>query len=450
MKKKAYDAIIVGTGVAGLFAALQLPEQVSILLVTKDEIENCDSYLAQGGICVQLDDGDFAPYFEDTMRAGRYENRRESVQIMIESSRGIIKKLIDYGVDFDKNPDGTLSFTREGAHSAYRILHHQDVTGKAIMTALIAQVKKRKNIRIETFTTMTDLLIDAEGCHGIAARKQTGEMCLYYSKAVVLATGGLGGLFLNSTNFPHITGDGFAIAKKHGIRLENISYIQMHPTVLYSKKKGRRFLISESVRGEGALLLNEKGERFVDELLPRDVVTLAIREEMEKSGTDYVYIDMTRIPKEEILNHFPNIYERCMEEGYDVTKEKVPVVPAQHYLMGGIHTGTSGETSVPHLYAVGETACNGVHGANRLASNSLLESLVFAARADERITEVDLADEISFIPVDEAFYTLLEKDEKMEQLEREYRILALSEIRAQSPEFYDKWCRNRVVEELDY
>lgn len=449
MKKKAYDAIIVGTGVAGLYAALQLPENVQILMITKDEIENCDSYLAQGGICVQLSDEDFAPYFEDTMRAGRYENREESVRIMIESSRDIIRQLMDYGVDFDRNPDGTLSYTREGAHSAYRILHHQDVTGKAIMTTLIDQVKKKKNIRIETYTTMVDLLLDEEGCRGIAARKQDGEICLYYSKAVVLATGGLGGLFLDSTNFPHITGDSFAIARKHGISLEHISYIQIHPTVLYSKEKGRRFLISESVRGEGACLLNEKGERFVDELLPRDVVTDAIREEMERTGTDHVYIDMTKIPKEEILHHFPNIYERCMEEGYDVTKERVPVVPAQHYLMGGIHTGTSGETSVPHLYAVGETACNGVHGANRLASNSLLESLVFASRADERIQKNDLSGEVSWIPVDEAFYRSLETQEGMEKLEREYRVLVLSEIRDQNPEFYEKWCRHRVKEELE-
>ncbi|MDD6208307.1 MAG: L-aspartate oxidase [Clostridiales bacterium] len=449
MKKKSYDAIIVGTGVAGLYAALQLPKQVQVLIITKDEIENCDSYLAQGGICVQLSDEDFEPYFEDTMRAGRYENREESVRIMIESSRGIIQNLMDYGVDFDRNPDGTLSYTREGAHSAYRILHHQDVTGKAIMTTLIDQVKKCENIQIETFTTMVDLLMDEEGCHGIAARRQDGQMFLYYSKAVVLATGGLGGLFINSTNFPHITGDSFAIAKKHGILLENIPYIQIHPTVLYSKKKGRRFLISESVRGEGACLLNEKGERFVDELLPRDVVTDAIRSEMEKSGTDHVYIDMTKIPKEEILSHFPNIYERCMEEGYDVTKEKAPVVPAQHYLMGGIHTGTSGETSVPHLYAVGETACNGVHGANRLASNSLLESLVFASRADKRIVQDDLKKDICEIPVDEAFYASLQAEEEMEKLEKEYRILVLSEIRSQSPEFYDKWCKHRVKEELE-
>lgn len=449
MKKKSYDAIIVGTGVAGLYAALQLPKQVQVLMITKDEIENCDSYLAQGGICVQLSDEDFEPYFQDTMRAGRYENREESVRIMIESSRGIIKQLMDYGVDFDRNPDGTLSYTREGAHSAYRILHHQDVTGKAIMTTLIDQVKTRENIQIETFTTMVDLLMDEEGCHGVAARRQDGQMCLYYSKAVVLATGGLGGLFLNSTNFPHITGDSFAIAKKHGIELEHIPYIQIHPTVLYSKKKGRKFLISESVRGEGAYLLNKKGERFVDELLPRDVVTDAIREEMEKSGTDHVYIDMTRIPKEEILSHFPNIYERCMEEGYDVTKEKAPVVPAQHYLMGGIHTGTSGETSVPHLYAVGETACNGVHGANRLASNSLLESLVFASRADKRMQQEDLDKEICETVVDEGFYESLAAQEEMEKLEKEYRILVLSEIREQSPEFYDKWCKHRVKEELE-
>ena len=203
----------------------------------------------------------------------------------------------------------------------------------------------------------------------------------------IFATGGIGGQYTHSTNFPHLTGDAIEISKKHGIRLEHLDYVQFHPTTLYSKKPGRRFLISESVRGEGAVLYNKKKERFVDELLPRDVVAAAIREQMEKDGTDFVYLSMEHIEKETILRHFPNIYQRCLEEGYDVLKECIPVVPAQHYFMGGVWVDSDSRTSMPRLFAVGETSCNGVHGANRLASNSLLESLVFAKRAAMKIRE---------------------------------------------------------------
>ena len=208
-----------------------------------------------------------------------------------------------------------------------------------------------------------------------------------FADYTILASGGIGGLYRHSTNFPHLTGDALEIAKKHGIRLEHLDYVQIHPTTLYSKKPGRRFLISESVRGEGAVLYNKNMERFVNELLPRDVVTEAIRKQMEEDGTEFVWLSMENIDKETILNHFPNIYRHCLEEGYDVTKECIPVVPAQHYFMGGIWVDSDSCTTMPHLFAVGETSCNGVHGANRLASNSLLESLVFAKRAAKKIAE---------------------------------------------------------------
>ena len=207
-----------------------------------------------------------------------------------------------------------------------------------------------------------------------------------YAQDTILASGGIGGRYAHSTNYPHLTGDALDIAKKHNVRLEHLDYVQIHPTTLYSKRPGRRFLISESVRGEGAVLYNSKKERFVNELLPRDVVTNAIREEMKKEGTDHVWLSMENIDKDTILNHFPNIYQRCLEEGYDVTKECIPVVPAQHYFMGGIWVDSDSKTSMDQLYAVGETSCNGVHGANRLASNSLLESLVFAKRAAKAIS----------------------------------------------------------------
>ena len=381
------DVVIVGTGVGGAFSALNLPEDKQILMITKSDLESSDSFLAQGGICVLRDDEDYEGYFEDTMRAGHYENRKESVDIMIRSSQEIIHDLIEYGVDFAKK-DGNLAFTREGAHSRPRILFHEDITGKEITSKLLMHVKKRKNVQIHEYTPMTDIIVKNGKCAGILAKTADGEEMKIYAQDTIFASGGIGGRYQHSTNFPHLTGDALDISRKHGIRLEHLDYVQIHPTTLYSSKPGRRFLISESVRGEGAVLYNKDGERFVNELLPRDVVTKAIREQMEKDGTDHVWLSMENIDKNTILEHFPNICERCLEEGYDVTKEWIPVVPAQHYFMGGIWVDSDSRTSMEHLYAVGETSCNGVHGANRLASNSLLESLVFAKRAAHKISGV--------------------------------------------------------------
>ena len=328
-------------------------------------------------------DEDYDSYFEDTMRAGHYENRKESVDIMIRSSRDIIRELVDYGVDFEQE-NGELLYTREGAHSKPRILFHEDITGKEITSKLLMQVKKRRNITIYEYTTMIDWIVDDGTCKGIIAENDQGQFPIF-SEQTVLASGGIGGRYKHSTNFSHLTGDALTLAQKYGVRLEHLDYVQIHPTTLYSEKPGRRFLISESVRGEGAVLYNKNHERFVDELLPRDIVTKAIQEQMERDGTDYVLLSMEHIPKETILGHFPNIYKHCLEEGYDVTKECIPVVPAQHYFMGGIWVDSDSHTSMDGLYAVGETSCNGVHGANRLASNSLLESLVFAERAAKKI-----------------------------------------------------------------
>ena len=378
------DVVIVGTGVGGCFSALNLSEDLSIIMITKSDLESSDSFLAQGGICVLHDDDDYDSYFEDTMRAGHYENRTESVDIMIRGSQDVIHDLIGYGVDFAKE-DGKLLYTREGAHSRPRILFHEDITGKEITSKLLAQIKTRKNIQIMEYTTMTDILISQGACAGIEAETSDHKKIYIHADQTIFASGGIGGRYQHSTNFPHLTGDAIDIAKKHGIRLEHLDYVQIHPTTLYSKKPGRRFLISESVRGEGALLYDKNGNRFVDELLPRDVVTKAIQEQMKKDGTDYVWLSLEKIPKEIILSHFPNIYQHCLEEGYDATKEWIPVVPAQHYFMGGIWVDSDSHTSMPNLYAVGETSCNGVHGKNRLASNSLLESLVFAKRAARKI-----------------------------------------------------------------
>ena len=360
---------------------------MDVLVITKEKLDECDSFLAQGGVCVLKDIDDFDCYFEDTMKAGHYENNPEAVRVMIESSQDVIGTLVDLGVKFDTANDGEYDYTREGAHRQNRILHHKDETGKEITATLLEIAKKKPNITFVTRTTMIDLIEKDNVCYGIVCFDEYGEKGAILADNIVLATGGIGGLFKNSTNYPHITGDAFALSIKHGIELENINYIQIHPTTLYSKKEGRRFLISESVRGEGAVLLNENGERFTDELQPRDVVTNAIVEEMKKFGTDHVYLNLPTMTSDEAKKRFPNIFEACMQEGYDMTKDNVPVTPAQHYMMGGVKTDTNGVTSMKYLYAIGETACNGVHGKNRLASNSLLESLVFAKRAADKIAK---------------------------------------------------------------
>lgn len=430
------DAVIVGSGVAGLFAALCLPESKKVLVITKEDLKECDSYLAQGGVCVLKDIKDFDCYFEDTMRAGHYENNPESVRVMIESSPDVISTLIQLGVQFDTDSSGSYDYTREGAHRRNRILHHKDETGKEITATLLSIAKKRKNITFIAQTTMIDLIEKDNICYGIVCEDEYGERGAILAKDIILATGGIGGLFKNSTNFPHITGDAFALALKHGIEMKDINYIQIHPTTLYSKKSGRRFLISESVRGEGAILLNENRERFTDELQPRDVVTDAICKEMEKFGTDHVYITLPTMTSEQAQKRFPNIFEACMEEGYDITKDKVPVTPGQHYMMGGIKTDINGRTSMAHLFAVGETACNGVHGKNRLASNSLLESLVFSKRAADLIAK-DSSEKETYAP-----QTDWDSLPPKAQREKEFRDLIMNEIKRKDRAFYDKWCND--------
>lgn len=378
--EKEYDVIIVGTGVAGCYGALNLPKEKRILMITKASLEESDSFLAQGGICVLKSEEDYDSFFEDTLKAGHYENRKESVDIMIRSSHSVIEDLIGYGVEFAME-DGELVFTREAAHSTNRILYHEDVTGKEITTKLLEQVQKLENVTILTDTTMVDILCRDNCCDGVILKTADKKLTPVFAHDVLWACGGIGGVYKNSTNFPHLTGDALAIAIRHGIELEHVNYVQIHPTTLYSKKKGRRFLISESVRGEGAVLYNKDGERFVNELLPRDLLTNEIHKQMEKDNMPYVMLSMSTIKDCDIKQRFPNIYQYCLEEGYDVTKEPIPVVPSQHYFMGGVHVDSVSKTTMDHLYAAGETSCNGVHGANRLASNSLLESLVFAKRA---------------------------------------------------------------------
>ena len=384
------DVVIAGVGVAGLFTAIHLPMDTKVLMICKEDMESCDSMLAQGGICVLRDAGDYDSFFEDTMRAGHYENRKESVDIMIRSSRNVIEQLLDFGVRFNKNEDGSLMYTREGAHSKPRICFHDDITGKEITETLQRYVKTLPNVEIMEYTAMEDIMVEDGKCTGLTAKDSGGNTLHIYAKDTVLATGGIGGLYEHSTNFPSLTGDALEVAKEHNVELEHLDYVQIHPTSLYTEHEGRSFLISESARGEGAILLNSKGQRFTDELQPRDVVSKAIHAEMEKEGSRHVWLSFENVPQDTIMNHFPNIYQTCLEEGYDITKEPIPVVPAQHYFMGGIHVDADSCTTMQHLYAVGETSCNGVHGKNRLASNSLLESLVFGQRAAEKICREDL------------------------------------------------------------
>ncbi|EOU1740858.1 L-aspartate oxidase [Clostridium perfringens] len=377
--KRVADVLIVGSGVAGLYASLNLREDLEIIMVSKKSVNLCNSSLAQGGIAVARGKEDFQSFIEDTLKAGKYENNIDSVRVLVEESMDNINKLIDLGANFEKDENGVL-FTKEGAHEINRIVYHKDITGKHVEDILLENVKRRKNVKIIEDCEMVDIYHRDNRCIGALFNKD-GETLSIYAKVVILATGGIGGLFKKSTNERIITGDSIGVAIRNNIEIKDLSYIQIHPTAFFSKKsEEKRFLISESVRGEGGKLLNCNGERFVDELLPRDIVAKKIYEEMKKTNSNNVFLDVSFMEKSFLQNRFPNIYNKCLEEGIDISKEPIPVAPAQHYFMGGIKVDLNGKTSMENLYAFGETSCTGVHGANRLASNSLLEALVFSRR----------------------------------------------------------------------
>lgn len=389
MKTAQYNVLIAGTGAAGLCCALNLPAEMRVLLLTKAKADESDSFLAQGGICMLRGKEDYFGYFEDTVRAGHYENDPAAVRLMIESSPAMIEELVGYGVQFARDENGNFRFTREGGHRRPRILFHGDETGREITKTLLAAVRLLPNVTIRENAELVDILAEGNECFGGVVRDcATGETEDVHADFTLLATGGVGGLYENSTNFRHLTGDALAIALAHGVQVEHLNYVQIHPTTFYSEEEGRRFLISESVRGEGAVLLGKNGSRFCNELMPRDVVTGEIRQQMEKDGTKFVWLDMRPVGKETLEEHFPTICAHCREKGFDVLKEPIPVVPAQHYFMGGVKVDLDGKTSMRRLYAAGETACNGVHGRNRLASNSLLESLIWAERAAKSMAQL--------------------------------------------------------------
>ena len=377
--KRVADVLIVGSGVAGLYASLNLRDDLEIIMVSKKSVNLCNSSLAQGGIAVARGKEDFQSFIEDTLKAGKYENNIDSVKVLVEESMDNINKLIELGANFEKDENGVL-FTKEGAHEINRIVYHKDITGKHVEDILLENVKRRKNIKIIEDCEMVDIYHRGNRCIGALFNKDGQDLSIY-AKVVILATGGIGGLFKKSTNERIITGDSIGVAIRNNIEIKDLSYIQIHPTAFFSKKsEEKRFLISESVRGEGGKLLNCNGERFVDELLPRDIVSKKIYEEMKKTNSNNVFLDVSFMEKSFLQNRFPNIYNKCLEEGIDISKEPIPVAPAQHYFMGGIKVDLNGKTSMENLYAFGETSCTGVHGANRLASNSLLEALVFSRR----------------------------------------------------------------------
>ena len=383
MRIESCDVVIIGSGVAGLTCALSLDRKLEIILLTKKKLKDSNSYLAQGGISVCRGKNDREEYIEDTLIAGHYKNNREAVEILVDESEEAIKTLIKNGVKFTGD-EKDLFYTREGGHRKFRILYCEDQTGKYIMESLIEKVLERDNIKIIEDCEFLDIIEKENHCLGVLAKKE--EVFSIKSKFTVLATGGIGGIYENTTNFSHIKGDGVAAAIKHNIEIKDISYIQIHPTTFYKKEKERKFLISESVRGEGAILLNQKLERFTDELKPRDKVTKAILEEMKKDKSEYEWLDFSTI-KLDIKERFPNIYDHLIKNGINPYKDKVPIVPAQHYTMGGIKVDINSKTSMKNLYAIGEVACTGVHGQNRLASNSLLESVVFGKRASYSIID---------------------------------------------------------------
>ncbi len=391
---ETYDAVIIGSGIAGVYTALQSPRQARILIITKDKIDINNSVLAQGGIAVSLDQKDSPElHFKDTTYAGAGLCDEDVVRVLVNEAAENIANLCLYGVNFDRDEDRRLSLTREGAHSMNRIIHTGDATGKEVCDTLVRAVNDLDNVTIRERTFAIDLITEGGVCKGVlTCNEEGGQYKAYLAPMVICASGGYGQLFSNTTNPDVATGDGAAMAYRAGASLIDLEFIQFHPTVLYHPEN-MSFLISEAVRGEGAILRNDKGERFMPayhemaELAPRDVVSRAIFKEMQKTGATHVYLDITHKSRDYLEQRFPNIFKTCLSYGFDMSKDTIPVRPSQHYSMGGIKTDEWGATCIPGFYAVGEAACNGIHGANRLASNSLLEGLVFGRRIGRKIAD---------------------------------------------------------------
>ena len=382
------DFLIIGGGVAGLRAAVELARNGEVLVVTKDAPSESSTEYAQGGVAVALSDEDeISIHFDDTIKAGDGLCIRKAVGTLVEEGPLRIRELIAWGAEFDQE-GSKLAFTQEAAHSKRRILHAQgDSTGREILRVLIDKVRATGRATKIDFAFTTDLIIEQGRCTGaVIIQQKQGKELIIRARAVLLATGGAGRLFERTTNPPVATGDGIAMAWRAGAELMDLEFVQFHPTALY-KPGAPQFLLSEAMRGEGGMLRNIHGLRFMDryhparELAPRDIVTRAIHAEMLATGSDHVYLDVTHMFDKYLMWRFPRIYRTCKELGIDISRAPIPVCPAAHYIMGGVKTDLWGATSVPGLFAAGEAACTGVHGANRLASNSLLEGLVYGERA---------------------------------------------------------------------
>jgi L-aspartate oxidase len=403
MKKEVVDFLIIGSGVAGLRAAIELAPHGNVLVVTKDLPAESSTEYAQGGIAVALSDEDeVGIHFEDTLRAGDGLCREEAVRILVEEGPERILELISWGAEFDKE-GSKLDFSMEAAHSRKRILHaHGDSTGKELERVLLKKVLSFPSIRKYPFAFTEDLIVSDNTCHG-AFVLIGGERRALCAKATILSTGGAGQVFLRTTNPAVATGDGMAIAYRAGAVLRDMEFIQFHPTALFAPS-APQFLLSEAMRGEGAVLRNVHKEAFMKgyhpdaELAPRDIVSRAILSQMVRTKSSHVYLDLTHLEAGFIKNRFPRIYATCLQYGLDITREPIPVSPAAHYFMGGLKTDTEGATNIRGLYAAGEVTCTGVHGANRLASNSLLEGLVFGARAGKAAAGYQTGGRQLFVP----------------------------------------------------
>jgi L-aspartate oxidase len=383
-KREYYDIIVVGSGIAGLYAALKASPFARVCLVTKGRLQDTNTWLAQGGIAAAVGDDDSPrEHLQDTLAAGAGACNPEAVAVLVEEGPASVRELLDLGIPFDYE-QGSLALTREGAHHKSRILHcGGDATGRVIQQTLQEKIRTLINVDIEENVFVTELLLHDGSVCGI----KTLNGSALYAGAVILATGGLGQVYSRTTNPPVATGDGVAMAYRAGARVADMEFIQFHPTAFQGYSEDQTFLISEAVRGEGAVIRNVHGRRFMPEyhelaeLGPRDVVARAILDQMKRQGGTPVWLDITHKSREFLQQRFPTIFSAAKERGLDMGQDWLPVSPAAHYAMGGILTGLEGETNLPGLYACGEAACSGVHGANRLASNSLLEGLVFAARA---------------------------------------------------------------------
>ncbi len=416
------DVLVIGSGIAGLFAALRISEYAEVVLITKKEKNESNTNYAQGGIASVIDPSDtFEKHIEDTLIAGAGLCHRNTVEIIVKEGPKRIYDLINLGTEFTKK-NGKLDLAKEGGHSMPRIVHAKDLTGREVERALVQQVIENKNIRLIENTIAIDLItehnvqqlknspLNNRNCWGAYALNcDTNQVLKISSKATVLATGGLGQVYLHTTNPQIATGDGYAMAYRAGAKIGNMEFVQFHPTSFYSPKRNNNspaFLISEAVRGFGGILRTRDGEAFMPkydsrkDLAPRDIVARAIDNELKKRGDEFVYLDITHRKKDEIIDHFPNIFQHCFDNGIDISKEFIPVVPAAHYSCGGVVVDEYSRASLKGLYACGEVSMTGVHGANRLASNSLLEAVVFAQRAAENIKQFIKKEtsEISGIP----------------------------------------------------